>query len=493
MSYRNPQQYIDTQSMQIQQNLQRTLSGVGTKLVSDVNKIHKENAKKVEEIRAAADTRVEKAQNSIIQTQSKNPTTDFGDLQPQLSRMNAILLKDPTKRTAKEKSFVTSMSSIGDTMANSLKNTAMAQEAILEQVDKIPGTPGAIAADEDPELYAKLSVLANRTPGRTVAKYKTNENGQVVFSMDVYGEINGKEKFLGNIINDNVSTTQMPGIIPDITKDMSSSIKQTINSEDFTSKFGAFINEQGAMVFTKDGKSKGAKVTEEYFKKQLKPNAKNILLGLTPREKTRLYNNTLDKGDKADFDYNESWNDDKQSLIEEALMNSLIRETKETYPIFAKTVDLTEKKGSDKTIPEDYSNIIESWDSNIADDKPENFVNQDISINGSKKTISAASIDPESNELTLSYKSGANDDTRRKSYKLDDNNIHILYKALAGGYNTSFSKSIIAKALKTRKNIKKDPTSKTTDKAFSGGNFFNATTGAIDQRYPSGGGVLKND
>jgi hypothetical protein len=86
MSYRNPQQYIDTQSMQIQQNLQRTLSGVGTKLVSDVNKIHKENAKKVEEIRAAADTRVEKAQNSIIQTQSKNPTADFGDLQPQLSR-----------------------------------------------------------------------------------------------------------------------------------------------------------------------------------------------------------------------------------------------------------------------------------------------------------------------------------------------------------------------------------------------------------------------
>ena len=383
MSYRNPQQYIDTQSMQIQQNLQRTLSGVGTKLVSDVNKIHKENAKKVEEIRAAADARVEKAQNSIIQTQSKNPTTDFGDLQPQLNTMNAILLKDPTKRTAKEKAFVTSMSSIGDTMANSLKNTAMAQEAMLEQVNKIPGTPGAIAADEDPELYAKLSVLANRTPGRTVAKYKTNENGQVVFSMDVYGEINGKEKFLGNIINDNVSTAQMPGIIPDITKDMSSAIKQTINSEDFTSKFGAFINEQGAMVYTKDGKSKGAKVTEEYFKTQLRPNAKNILLGLTPREKTRLYNNTLDKGDKADFDYNESWSDEKQSLIEEALMNSLIRETKETYPIFAKTVDLTEKEDSGKTIVRDFSKSVKEGVKNITPSKGVTFVLESTTDNPS--------------------------------------------------------------------------------------------------------------
>ena len=420
MSYRNPQQYIDTQSMQIQQNLQRTLSGVGTKLVSDVNKIHKENAKKVEEIRAAADARVEKAQNSIIQTQSKNPTTDFGDLQPQLNTMNAILLKDPTKRTAKEKAFVTSMSSIGDTMANSLKNTAMAQEAMLEQVNKIPGTPGAIAADEDPELYAKLSVLANRTPGRTVAKYKTNENGQVVFSMDVYGEINGKEKFLGNIINDNVSTTQMPGIIPDITKDMSSAIKQTINSEDFTSKFGAFINEQGAMVYTKDGKSKGAKVTEEYFKTQLRPNAKNILLGLTPREKTRLYNNTLDKGDKADFDYNESWSDEKQSLIEEALMNSLIRETKETYPIFAKTVDLTEKEDSGKTIVRDFSKSVKEGVKNITPSKGVTFVlestTDDPSIYYTNPITKKISPDPKAKYVYTPAKGDVGGDTIEVNY-----------------------------------------------------------------------------
>lgn len=484
MSYRNPQQYIDTQSIQIQQNLQKTLSGVGTKLVSDVNKIHKENAKKVEEIRAAADARVEKAQNSIIQTQSKNPTADFGDLQPQLNTMNAILLKDPTKRTAKEKSFVTSMSSIGDTMANSLKNTAMAQEAMLEQVDKIPGTPGAIAADEDPELYAKLSVLANRTPGRTVAKYKTNENGQVVFSMDVYGEINGKEKFLGNIINDNVSTTQMPGIIPDITKDMSSSIKQTINSEDFTSKFGAFINEQGAMVYTKDGKSKGAKVTEEYFKTQLEPNAKNILLGLTPREKTRLYNNTLDKGDKADFDYNESWSDDKQKLIEEALMNSLIRETKETYPIFAKTVDLTEKKGSNKT---GKASELEKMATKVS--KQFNKLQEWDGKGNPTPTVVPSSI-----VKGIQARWFAGDDTESKGWMIEQKNGNKWepiskitnptdYETLALELGYEFNKT----------GNKKDSNSKTTNEASSGVNIFNPITGAIDQPYSSGGGVLKND
>ena len=165
MSYRNPKQYIDTQSMQIQQDLQKTLANVGSQTVANINKIHEENAKKVEAIRANADARVEKAQNSIIQAQSKNPTADFGDLNKQLKLMNNLLLKDPTKRTAEEKTFITSMQSIGDTMANSLKNTAMSQEVIIEQANKKLGTMGAIDAKADPELYAKLSVLANRQRG----------------------------------------------------------------------------------------------------------------------------------------------------------------------------------------------------------------------------------------------------------------------------------------------------------------------------------------
>ena len=40
---------------------------------------------------------------------------------------------------------------------------------------------------------------------------------------------------------------------------------------------------------------------------------------------------------------------------------------------------------------------------------------------------------------------------------------------------------------------KKDLNSKTTNEASSGVNIFNAITGAIDQPYSSGGGVLKND
>jgi hypothetical protein len=344
MSYRNPKQYIDTQSMQIQQNLQKTLAGVGTGIVSSINKIHADNAAKTAAIRAEADKRVADAQNSIMQTQSKNPTADFGDLDEQLNLMNRLLMKDPAKRTAEEKTFINSMENIGSNMANMLKNTAMSQEAMMEQVNKIPGMPGAVDPKENPELYAKMAVLSNQVEGRTKARYKTNKNGQIVFSLDVYQKTKDGEKFVGSVINDNVATTQMPPVIPDVTKEMSTAIKATLNTNDFKSRFGEFISAEGAII--KDGKGgTGARVTEDYFKKVLKPNADMILAGLSPREKIRLYNNTLDKGNKPDLSYDDDLTGEgKEDLIKEALMNSLINETKATYNIFGVTKDLTEKR-----------------------------------------------------------------------------------------------------------------------------------------------------
>jgi len=349
MSYRDPKQYIDTQSMQIQQNLQKTLASVGSQTVANINKIHEENAKKVEAIRANADARVEKAQNSIIQAQSKNPTADFGDLQPQLSKMNSLLLKDPTKRTAEEKTFITSMQSIGDTMSNMLKNTAMSQEAMLEQVNKKPGTMGAIDPKADPELYAKLSVLANRTAGRTVAKYKTNKNGQVVFSLDVYEKTKDGERFVGNVINDNVGTTQMPNIIPDVGQEMTDAITRTLNSNDFTSQFSEFL-ENGEKVYK--NKKTGARISREDFKQKLRANAMPIIMGLTEREKASLYNNVL-KRKGEDFVYSggrltELQENTKDLILADAFMEDMMKRAELQSNILGKTFDVTPPKADVK-------------------------------------------------------------------------------------------------------------------------------------------------
>jgi len=371
MSYRDPKQYIDTQSMQIQQNLQKTLANVGSQTVANINKIHEENAKKVEAIRANADARVEKAQNSIIQAQSKNPTADFGDLQPQLSKMNNLLLKDPTKRTAEEKTFITSMQSIGDTMGNMLKNTAMAQEAMLDQINKNPGTMGAIDPKADPELYAKLSVLANRTEGRTVAKYKTNKNGQVVFSLDVYEKTKDGERFVGNVINDNVGTTQMPNIIPDVGQEMTDAITRTLNSNDFTSEFSEFL-ENGEKVYK--NKKTGARISREDFKAKLRANAMPIIMGLTEREKASLYNNVLKrKGD--DFAYSggrltELQKNTKDLILADAFMEDMMKRAELQSNVLGKTFDVTPSQSdSKKIIVKDFEKGVKNASKNITTSK----------------------------------------------------------------------------------------------------------------------------
>ena len=369
MSYRDPKQYIDTQSTQIQQNLQKTLANVGSQTVANINKIHEENTKKVEAIRADADARVEKAQNSIIQAQAKNPTADFGDLNKQLKLMNSLLLKDPTKRTAEEKTFITSMQSIGDTMSNSLKNTAMSQEVIIEQANKKLGTMGAIDAKADPELYAKLSVLANRTEGRTVARYKTNKNGQVVFSLDVYEKTKDGERFVGSVINDNVGTTQMPDIIPDVNKEMNEFITNTINSVDPTSKLSPVLDNEKNILYYKD--SMGRRVDPAKFRKKLEGESIGALAGYTPREVKSLFNNVLKREGDTEFSYNGNLTDDQEKLANERFVDYMMNQGS-VKKVLGNIVEETIPSGDSndgKKIIKDFEKGIKNASKNITTSK----------------------------------------------------------------------------------------------------------------------------
>lgn len=386
MSYRDPKQYIDTQSMQIQQNLQKTLANVGSQTVANVNKIHEENTKKVEAIRADADARVEKAQNSIIQAQAKNPTADFGDLNKQLKLMNSLLLKDPTKRTAEEKTFITSMQSIGDTMSNSLKNTAMSQEVMIEQANKKLGTMGAIDAKADPELYAKLSVLANRTEGRTVARYKTNKNGQVVFSLDVYEKTKDSERFVGSVINDNVGTTQMPDIIPDVNKEMNEFITNTINSVDPTSKLSPVLDNEKNILYYKD--SMGRRVDPAKFRKKLEGESIGALAGYTSREVKSLFNNVLKREGDTEFSYDGNLTDDQEKLANERFVDYMMNQGS-VKRVLGNIVEETISSGDSsdgKNIIKDFEKGIKNASKNITTSKGVTYKLNTNAFMGDKKT-----------------------------------------------------------------------------------------------------------
>ena len=364
MSYRNPTQYIDRQSGQIEQNLQKTLAGIGTGVVSSINKIHADNAAKTATIRAEADKRVADAQNSIMQTQSKNPTADFGDLDEQLNLMNRLLMKDPAKRTAEEKTFINGMENIGDNMANMLKNTAMSQEAMMEQINKIPGTMGAVDPKANPEQYAKLSVLANQTEGRTKARYKTNKNGQIVFSLDVYQKTKDGEKFVGSVINDNVATTQMPTVVPNISKDIAQNIQNTINLLDPTSELSPVLSKDRKEILYHQDKF-GRRVDPKKFRNQLEAQSESTLSQFTDRKIASLYNNVLNPGD-TDFSYDAPLSNDQKLKAKKALVDYMMKQPSVTK-VLGNIVEsnIPANKNNGKNIIIDFKKGIQNASKNI--------------------------------------------------------------------------------------------------------------------------------
>jgi len=364
MSYRNPTQYIDRQSGQIEQNLQKTLAGIGTGVVSSINKIHADNAAKTAAIRAEADKRVADAQNSIMQTQSKNPTADFGDLDEQLNLMNRLLMKDPAKRTAEEKTFINGMENIGDNMANMLKNTAMSQEAMMEQINKIPGTMGAVDPKANPEQYAKLSVLANQTEGRTKARYKTNKNGQIVFSLDVYQKTKDGEKFVGSVINDNVATTQMPTVVPNISKDIAQNIQNTINLLDPTSELSPVLSKDRKEILYHQDKF-GRRVDPKKFRNQLEAQSESTLSQFTDRKIASLYNNVLNPGD-TDFSYDAPLSNDQKLKAKKALVDYMMKQPSVTK-VLGNIVEsnIPANKNNGKNIIIDFKKGIQNASKNI--------------------------------------------------------------------------------------------------------------------------------
>lgn len=484
MSYRNPKQYIDTQSMQIQQNLQSNLANIGAQTVSNISKVYEENRKKTEEIIKAADTATDKISQNIYQTQAKDPTIKMGNMYEVSKHVNNLMKMDPLTLTDSQRNTISSFKTLGTRMASMLESTYAVNPS--DVLAKGKNAPGGLNSYFNPGKTKLILASANKIDSDKTAVFPIDNRGNIGFNVEFRDVGAG-----GDVKPFGVLNNPMPlaiDTIPDIVK-----------SEEDANKisFGQFLLNDRFSDIYKPIKDKDGNIIEEgEIASETQPNGvtitgrrpvkarmrkiidanyfeKSNYETLSKSQKVALYRTLVFKKGGKEFgtvegsdviDVTKVTPEDLEYMLQ-AKLDQNYEVMKQTYPEMLKTLgDIgTLPKDSDKTIPEDYSNIIESWDSNIADDKPENFVNQDISINGSKKTISAASIDPESNELTLSYKSGANDNTKHKTYKLDNNNIHILYKALAGGYNTSFSKSIIAKALKTRKNIKKDSSQITSE------------------------------
>ena len=212
MSYANPKQYIDNQSTQIQLNLQKTLSDITSKTVSDIGKIYAENSKFNKQLIQQVDNKINKQTSAAIQTHGKNPSVKMGEIYKLSKYVGDLKKSDPTSWTEKQRTTISSWDTLADRMQNTFENTLSADPggALSNNADK----PGGIDTKRGREKTHVLLAMANLVPSQKISQFPLDETGFINYNILV----KDGETDIGNVINDTPESTMQLDIVPDILK-----------------------------------------------------------------------------------------------------------------------------------------------------------------------------------------------------------------------------------------------------------------------------------
>jgi len=182
MSYRNPKQYIDTQSMQIQQNLQSNLANIGAQTVSNISKVYEENRKKTEEIIKAADTATDKISQNIYQTQAKDPTIKMGNMYEVSKHVNNLMKMDPLTLTDSQRNTISSFKTLGTRMASMLESTYAVNPS--DVLAKGKNAPGGLNSYFNPGKTKLILASANKIDSDKTAVFPIDNRGNIGFNVE---------------------------------------------------------------------------------------------------------------------------------------------------------------------------------------------------------------------------------------------------------------------------------------------------------------------
>ena len=286
MSYRNPKQFVDTQSGQYVREMQQSLSNTTNKTIQGLSNVYLENQKKIKEIANEAAEATSEIENAVFQTKSKNSTIQFDSLNNQLNKFGNLKKKDPTKLTNKERNFMASMENIGTTMKNGLANTTASAIAFKEQTDKGLGEDGGNDEFRNPGQYKTMSIMNGTIPGRKEASYEEDELGNVIYSVKVY-DSNGD--FAGEVINGSIEKTMFVSKVPDLTKKKTDAIELVKAELSLDSKFAEAYAKGDTFGLNKEGQ----KVETTLFDKAIAAKADNIYRELSDNDLSSYWNNRL--------------------------------------------------------------------------------------------------------------------------------------------------------------------------------------------------------
>ena len=197
MSYRNPQQYVDTTSAQHFQNLQSTISqsfsNVAKSYAEDQRRIQADNKKRDKEnklIKKGVQKEVSILNRTLYSTDNKYPEVDFGELyNPLIKEFEDLSLKvemgtseDPTADRTRLDQIYSSVTGITDTLGNLVSFT----ENYDEKMDNLNKPGGIYGGGMDPNVNLGLNIMMQKLPGKRVPRYVDGNMSKFVW--DVYDD-----------------------------------------------------------------------------------------------------------------------------------------------------------------------------------------------------------------------------------------------------------------------------------------------------------------
>jgi len=318
MSYRNPQQNVDTQSAQGIANLQRTVAGAFGGIVQQEIAEQKELAKKQAKL---ADKREKELKEYNIQeanvamgiknVEIDNPALNIGEsfgplvdgYSDIMTKINSGSITDP-KEIAALRSQAADILTLPKRLGNMLEGLSIVDQNIEATQDRM-GKMGGLDPSTPGDMYENMQVLMNKKPGKreTNIDYK---NGKYVTTITITPEGGEPTTYTENQIRKYASgESEGVRIIPDETKDMES-LKDTHIYKKVNGK--TIIKEEafGELTTREIKNSKGEVSTQTY-----RPLKRSFLLGraqpvidsnvkaMNINEQVAFMNNIVSPGNKA--------------------------------------------------------------------------------------------------------------------------------------------------------------------------------------------------
>jgi|14_taG_2_1085336.scaffolds.fasta_scaffold04774_1 hypothetical protein len=320
MSYRNPQQVVDTQSGQAFADLQKTISGTFAGVASAYKKEQDTEAarlKKIaEENKKAAQyyqRKEDQVTESLAKLSAKNPALNIGEeftgiidtYSDIMSMIQNGTITDP-KEIAKKRAEAASILAIPDQVRTSIESFS-ASSIDLEKVLKQKGKMGGYDLYSNPELLKDLQVFLDQRPGERKIKINS-DNGVYSASIEITSEDGKPNTYSLDVLESFLSGgTDMINSIPDETTHLNNlsnayvydvdestgkkSLRNTVLMGEDTE-----LNEKGEKVTFR-------KVNKEALKNSIKADVKsNIDAMKTTNAKVAFFNNILaDKNVRNEF------------------------------------------------------------------------------------------------------------------------------------------------------------------------------------------------